>query len=82
MNNLVKKWLESKKGKPESEYDEEKRKFEMAMGKSFITIKVEIPTGFEDLRAQFLSLEEDEQFHEEVKDLVKKRLAFKRLRRL
>lgn len=79
---MVKKWLESKKGKPESEYDEEKRKFEMAMGKSFITIKVEIPTGFEDLRAQFLSLEEDEQFHEEVKDLVKKRLAFKRLRRL
>ena len=74
MNNLVKKWLESRKGKPESEYDEEKRKIEMAMGKPFITIKVEIPTGFEDLRAQFLNLEKDDQFHEEVKDLVKKYL--------
>lgn len=71
---MVKKWLESRRVKSESEYEEEKREFEMAMGKPFITIKVEIPTGFEDLRAQFLSLEKDEQFHEEVKDLVKKRL--------
>ena len=71
---MVKKWLESRKRKPESEYDEVKRKFEMAMGKPFIIIKVEIPTGFEDLRSQFLSLEKNEQFYEEVKDLVKKRL--------
>ena len=56
--------------KSESEYDEAKRKFEMAMGKPFITIKVEIPIGFEDLPNEFLSLEKDEQFHEEVKDLV------------
>jgi hypothetical protein len=82
VNNLVKKWLESRKGRPESEYEEEKRKIEMAMGKPFITLKVEIPTGFEDLRAQFLSLEKDDQFHEEVKDLVKKRLTLKRLGRL
>lgn len=74
---MVKKWLESRRGKPESEYEEEKRKLEMAMGKPFITIKVEIPTGFENLRAHFLSLEKDEQFHEEVKDLVKKRLTLK-----
>ena len=77
MKNLVKKWLESRKGKPESEYEEKKRKLEMAMGKPFITIKVEIPAGFENLRAHFLSLEKDEQFHEEVRDLVKKRLALK-----
>jgi hypothetical protein len=74
VKNLVKKWLESRKTKSESEYDETKKEFEMAIGKPFITIKVEIPTGFENLRSQFLSLEKDEQFQEEVKDLVKKRL--------
>lgn len=78
---MVKKWLESRKRKAESEYDETKRKFEMAMGKPFITIKVEIPTGFEDLRSQFLSLEKDEQFHEELKDLVKKRLILEKRHR-
>jgi hypothetical protein len=81
VKNLVKKWLESRKGKSESEYEEEKRRIEMAMGKPFITIKVEIPSGFENLRAYFLSLEEDEQFHEEIMDLVKKRLKLKELGR-
>jgi len=81
VNNLVKRWLESRKRKPESEYDEAKRKFEMAMGKPFIIIKVEIPTEFEDLRSQFLNLEKDEQFHEEVKDLVKKRLILEKRHR-
>ncbi len=75
---MFKKWLESRKRKSESEYDEEKREFEMAIGKSFITIKVEIPTGFEDLNNQFLSLEKDQQFREEVKDLVKKRLLLEK----
>ena len=81
MNNLVKKWLESRKIKSESEYDEEKRKIEMAMGKPFITIKVEIPKGFEDFYNQFLSLEKNEQFLEEVKDLVKKRLMLEKRHR-
>jgi hypothetical protein len=81
VKNLVKKWLESRKTKSESEYDETKREFEMAIGKPFIIIKVEIPTGFENLRSQFLSLEKDEQFQEEVKDLVKKRLILEERRR-
>ena len=78
---MVKKWLESRKRKTEFEYDETKREFEMALGKPFITIKVEIPRGFKDLRSQFLSLEKDEQFQEEVKDLVKKRLLLKKRHR-
>ncbi len=81
MNNLakVKKWIKSRKAKPESEeYDETKREFEMAIGKPFITIKVEIPEGFEDFRTEFLRLEKDEQFQEEIKDLVKKRLIFEK----
>ncbi len=53
VNKLVKKGIESRKRKTESEYDETKREFEMAMGKPFITIKVEIPTGFENLHSHF-----------------------------
>ena len=74
VNNLVKKWLVSRKRKPESEYEEAKRKFEMAIGKPFITLNLEIPNGFEELYNEFLKLEKDGQFHEEVKDLIKKRL--------
>lgn len=72
----VKKWIESRTKKPETEYDDAKREFEMAMGKPFIIIRVEMPEGFEDLRAQFLSLEKDESFLMELKDLIKKRLVY------
>lgn len=74
----VKKWLESRAKKPELEYDEAKKEFEKAIGKPFISVKVEIPEGFEDLRPEFLRLEKDEQFHEEVKDLIKKRLILEK----
>ena len=74
MNNLVKKWIESRGKKAESDYEEAKRKFEMALGKPFITIQLEIPMGFENFYNEFLKLENDRQFHEEVKDLIKKRL--------
>jgi hypothetical protein len=46
----------------------------MALGKPFITISLEIPEGFEQFNTEFLKLEKDQQFHEEVKDLIKKRL--------
>ncbi|UCE58028.1 MAG: hypothetical protein JSW19_02225 [Candidatus Bathyarchaeota archaeon] len=75
---MVRRWIKSRKRKPELEYDETKRKFEMAMGKPFIVLKVEIPTGFEDLQSRFLRLESDDQFHEEVKDLIKKRLLLEK----
>jgi hypothetical protein len=74
VNILVKKWIESRERQPESEYEEAKRKFEMAMGKPFITLRLEIPPGFEKFNAEFLKLEKDQQFLEEVKDLIKKRL--------
>ena len=74
MNNLVKKWIDAKDVKPESDYEEAKRKFEMALGKPFITLRLEIPTGFEEFSTEFRKLENDLQFHEEVKDLVKKRI--------
>ena len=46
----------------------------MAMGQPYITLKVEMPVGFEGLNSEFLKLENDSQFHDEVRDLVKKRL--------
>jgi hypothetical protein len=72
----VRKWIDSRTKKPEAEYDEAKREFEMAIGKPFISIRIEIPEGFDELRPQFLNLEEDEGFLNEVKDLVKKRLTY------
>ena len=74
----IKKWFGSKKLKRERTYEEEKREFEMAMGKPFINIRIEMPEGFKELRAQFLGLEKDERFLEEVEDLVKKRLTYKK----
>jgi hypothetical protein len=74
VNSLVKRLIEARDRKPETEYEEAKRKFEMAMGKPFITISLEIPAGFEKFNTEFLKLENDQQFHEEVLDLIKKRL--------
>ena len=74
MNDLVKKWIEPRDIKSESDYEEEKRKFGMALGKPFITLILEIPTGFEEHNNEFINLEKDVDFHEEVKDLIKKRL--------
>jgi len=75
----VKKWIEKKAAQPEADYEEAKREFEMAMGTPFITVRVEIPEGFEDLRQQFLNLEKNKDFLCEVKDLIKKRLHYDRL---
>ena len=69
----IKKWLE-RKPVPKKEYDEEKREFEMAIGKPFITLKIELPDGFEDQRAAFLDLENNVEFLEEVEDLAKKNM--------
>ncbi|MEJ2126161.1 MAG: hypothetical protein P8X87_02460 [Candidatus Bathyarchaeota archaeon] len=71
---MVKKWIEKNGVKTESEYEEAKRQFEMAMGKPFIALKLEIPDGFETYAADFRKLETNPEFHQEVKDLIKKRL--------
>ena len=73
----VKKWFERKTAS-KKEYEEEKREFMMAIGKPFITLKIELPEGFEDQRKPFLKLETDEKFLDQVKDLIKKNLLCKR----
>ena len=73
----IRKWFE-KKSASKKEYEEEKRAFEMAIGKPFITLKIELPEGFEGQRNLFLDLENNMEFIDEVKDLVKKNLLWKR----
>ncbi len=67
-----------RKSLSKKEYEEEKRQFEMAIGKPFIALKIELPEGFEDQRITFLKLENDEEFLDDVKELIKKSLLFKR----
>lgn len=73
----IRKWFE-RKSVSRKEYEEEKREFEMAIGKPFIALKIDLPEGFEDQRQPFLNLESDGEFLDEVKDLVKKNLLCKR----
>ena len=73
----IRKWFE-KKSASKKEYDAEKREFEMAIGRPFITLKIELPEGFEDQRNTFLDLENNLEFLDEVKDLIKKNLLLKR----
>ncbi len=73
----IRKWFEKKSASKE-EYDKEKIEFEMAIGKPFITLKIELPDGFDDQRKPFLNLESNEDFLDEVKDLIKKNLLWKR----
>ena len=74
----MKTWFSRKKSKNESRYEEEKREFEMAIGNPYILIRVEMPKGFEEYRKDFLELEKEQRFKEEVEDLVKKWLEYKR----
>lgn len=73
----VKKWFE-KRTASKKEYEEEKREFEMAIGKPYITLKIELPVGFEDQRSVFLDLENDPEFIDDVKDQIRKNLLFKK----
>jgi hypothetical protein len=73
----IRKWFE-RKSVSKKEYEEEKREFEMAIGRPFITLKIELPDGFDDQRKPFLKLEYDEEFIDEVRDLIKKNLLCKR----
>jgi hypothetical protein len=73
----IRKWFE-RKSVSKKEYEAEKREFEMAIGKPFIILKIELPEGFEDQRQPFLNLEDDREFLDEIRDLVKKNLLCKR----
>jgi hypothetical protein len=73
----IRRWFE-KKTLSKQEYDEEKREFEMAIGKPFITLKIDLPESFEDQREEFLNLGKKPEFIDQVEDLVKKNLLYSR----
>ena len=73
----VKKWFEEQTAS-KKEYEQEKRDFIMAIGKPFITLKIELPNGFDDQRHAFLKLEDDCEFIDEIKEHVKKNLLLKK----
>jgi hypothetical protein len=73
----IRKWFE-RKSVSKKEYEAEKREFEMAIGRPFITLKLELPEGFDDQRKPFLKLEYDEEFLDDVKELIKKNLILRR----
>ena len=73
----IRKWFE-RKSVSKKKYEEKKREFEMAIGKPFIILRIELPEGFEDQRKPFLNLESNGEFQDEIKDLVKKNLLWKR----
>ena len=73
----VKKWFEEKTAS-KKEYEQEKREFIMAIGKPFITLKIELPNGFDDQRFAFLKLEDDCEFIDEIREHVKKHLLTKK----
>ena len=62
------------------EYEEERRRVNEILSKPSIAIRVELPSGFEDMREEFMSLEHDDAFLSAVKDLVRKTLLMKRLK--
>jgi len=72
----VKKWFEGKKAS--KVYEQEKREFTMAIGKPFITLKIELPNGFDNQRFAFLKLEDDCEFIDEIREHVKKHLLIKK----
>jgi len=49
----IKKWFESRKPKGERRYEEEKREFEMAIGKPFINIRIEMPKALKTYAPNF-----------------------------
>lgn len=75
----IKKWFD-RRSADKKKYEEDKRQFEMAIGKPFITLKVELPEGFENQRSEFLDLESDAEFTEEIEDLIKKNLIIRHKR--
>ena len=75
----IRDWLipRSTKKSTAKEYAKEKRQFQMAIGKPFITLRIELPKGFEDTKECFMDLQENQEFYEEVLDLVKKNLIYR-----
>ncbi len=61
-----------------SKYEEERKRMDDILSKPHITLHIEIPEGFEDMRGEFMELEDDKEFLSAVENLVKKTLLARR----
>ena len=61
-----------------SKYEEERKRVDDILSKPHITLRIEIPEGFEDMREEFMKLEDDKEFLSAVENLVKKTLLARR----
>lgn len=67
-------WILSRRRWRLAEYEEAKKEFERVIGKSSITITLELPPDLEEFRSEFKNLEEDEEFTRAVKELTERYL--------
>lgn len=74
----VYKWIKERRKRRLMEYEEAKREFESIVGKPSISINIELPESYEDMKEAFKLLETDEAFKESVRKLVIRRLKRKR----
>ncbi len=78
----ISEWIKKKCGERfrshEGIYEKEKELLEEAIGRSKITITIEMPRGYENQRGDFEELRNDKDFLNDVKQLVKEHLDRKK----
>lgn len=68
-------WLRERGERRMTRYDEVKKEMEELVGRSKISITLELPEELEGFKAEFLALEKNDDFKREIQKLVKKRLT-------
>ncbi len=78
----ISEWIKKRSGERfrshESIYEREKELVEEAIGRPRITITIELPEGYEDMRGDFERLKDDPEFVEDVRRLVRDHLDRRR----
>ena len=70
-------WIKARREKNLTKYEEAKKDFERVIGRPSIEIVLELPPSMEDLKAEFQSLKDDEEFISEVAKLAERYLRSK-----
>jgi len=70
-------WIKARRERNLTKYEEAKKDFERVIGRPSIEIVLELPPSMEDLKAEFQSLKDDEEFISEVAKLAERYLRSK-----
>ncbi|RLI37281.1 hypothetical protein DRO55_01705 [Candidatus Bathyarchaeota archaeon] len=70
-------WIKARRERNLTKYEEAKKDFERVIGRPSIEIVLELPPSMEDLKAEFQSLKDDEEFISEVVKLAERYLRSK-----